>query len=429
MILRNKFVLLILLVQASVLLYSQEDEMDLALVLDEKKHLIESIDPSFPTTDDLAFLKDELLGVKVVMLGEQSHGDGSTFEAKTRLIKYLHEEMGFNVLVFESGLMDMYRTWEKISEGADSVSVFNYGMFPVWANSKQVQYLLNYVIDQSKTDHPLIISGFDMQPTGANMTQLKRWDEIRAYLSITTEFNEENYPRFSNAFQDLGSVVRAQLDSEELESLIYEFKEIGTKISLADQSPQGRIFVRYIDNYLKTIILYTNADLRNPPNTPHVFNIRDREMARNFEWLTSSLYPGEKYIVWGANTHLGYGRGFLNSFEGNPPSAPAMVPFGQYLKIDYQDALYSIAFTSYEGAVGSLRGGIRDLPPGHGQSLEKRLADLDFPYAFVSLRSTEFKSYRFPARIYGHAEMSGIWGQMADGVFFIKTMKPSESIK
>ncbi len=38
----------------------------------------------------------------MVLLGEQHHGDGATFQAKTRLVKYLHEQKGFNVLVWES---------------------------------------------------------------------------------------------------------------------------------------------------------------------------------------------------------------------------------------------------------------------------------------------------------------------------------------
>ena len=40
------------------------------------------------------------------MLGEHPYDDGTTFVAKTRLVRFLHEQMGFNVLAFESGLYD-----------------------------------------------------------------------------------------------------------------------------------------------------------------------------------------------------------------------------------------------------------------------------------------------------------------------------------
>jgi len=67
---------------------------------------IRSLDPSDGDFSDLEPLRAALKGARVVMLGEQSHGDGTTFLAKTRLIRFLHEQMGFNVLAFESGLYD-----------------------------------------------------------------------------------------------------------------------------------------------------------------------------------------------------------------------------------------------------------------------------------------------------------------------------------
>ena len=114
---------------------------------------------------------------------------------------------------------------------------------------------------------------------------------------------------------------------------------------------RGSSLSHYIDNYLKTIILYTNADLRKPSNTPHVFNIRDKTMAENLKFLKEEIYTNDKFIVWGANSHLGYGRGFLQNFQEIEAQAKGMIPMGQYLKIDYQDKLYTMAFTSHDGSV------------------------------------------------------------------------------
>ena len=154
--------MIILGLVATATLLSQDQGKDLGELVNEHAVEVESIDPDYELNDDLDFLQEELEGVEIIMLGEQSHGDGSTFLAKTRLIKYLHEEMGFSVLVFESGLVDMYRTWSAISNGADSLGVFNYGVFPVWANTEQMQDLFTYILDQSKTDNPLFLAGFDI---------------------------------------------------------------------------------------------------------------------------------------------------------------------------------------------------------------------------------------------------------------------------
>src|SRR5690348_12910399 len=66
---------------------------------------LKSVEPTDEDFSDLMPLKS-IIGdsVKLVMLGEQSHGDGTTFLAKTRMIKFLHEKMGFDILAFESNM-------------------------------------------------------------------------------------------------------------------------------------------------------------------------------------------------------------------------------------------------------------------------------------------------------------------------------------
>src|SRR5215470_11480252 len=68
---------------------------------------VRSIDAADEDFNDLEPLIDAIGSARVVGLGEPSHGAGSGFAAKVRLVKFLHQRMGFDVLAWESGLYDV----------------------------------------------------------------------------------------------------------------------------------------------------------------------------------------------------------------------------------------------------------------------------------------------------------------------------------
>jgi len=110
----------------------------------DNQHTIKSIDPQETGFDDLAAIGAAVGNARVVMLGEQCHGDGATFAAKSRLIKYLHEVKGFDVLAFEAdfftlnnygsaNLTNNVATYKRIAQGINNI----------WSQTEECNYLFN----------------------------------------------------------------------------------------------------------------------------------------------------------------------------------------------------------------------------------------------------------------------------------------------
>ena len=125
---------------------------------------LRSIDPLDTDFADFEAFAETLKDVRVVLLGEISHGDGSSFLAKTRLVKWLHQTQGFDVLAFESGFYDCHVAW-KAMRHKPALEAFRDGVFGVWSKSAECIELATYLRNQATSSNPLELMGFDCQFT------------------------------------------------------------------------------------------------------------------------------------------------------------------------------------------------------------------------------------------------------------------------
>ncbi|MCI0585478.1 MAG: erythromycin esterase family protein, partial [Planctomycetes bacterium] len=131
--------------------------------LDARAVKVRSLDEKAPL-GDLAPLKEILKDARIVQLGENTHGDGACFEAKVRLVRFLHEEMGFEVLAFESGLFECESANGLLRKG-DAAGAMDASIFGIW-HTAPVRRLFRYLVDRAKVPKPLHLSGFDCRWSG-----------------------------------------------------------------------------------------------------------------------------------------------------------------------------------------------------------------------------------------------------------------------
>jgi erythromycin esterase len=108
-------------------------------------------------------------------------------------------------------------------------------------------------------------------------------------------------------------------------------------------------------------------------------------MAENLVWLLEHRYRGEKVIVWAASMHIARDVAAIDT-QQEALNYAAYHTMGQGAWDVLKEQMYTIAFTAYDGVLGS-PGNARALAPAVGTSLEGMFHATAVPLSFVDFRS------------------------------------------
>ena len=121
--------------------------------------------------DDLMFLEDLVGDARIVALGEPNHGTHEFFQLKHRLIEYLVEEMGFDLLALEANWPEanLVNDYVHTCEG-DERSLLVGLRYWTW-NTQEILDLVQWMCAHNQTAgaESASLSGFDMQSPDAAM--------------------------------------------------------------------------------------------------------------------------------------------------------------------------------------------------------------------------------------------------------------------
>ncbi|MCA6381758.1 MAG: erythromycin esterase family protein [Cytophagales bacterium] len=394
--------------------------------------------------DNLGFLKKEIGDKRIVFLGEATHEDGATFEFRTKIVKFLMEEMDFDVVLFEAGMFDLMQANKEFQKTGDSESIKK-ALWGFW-RTQQWQSFYSFIEQRKAAGNNIEFAGFDCKFSSAygfdNNNYSRFWEAIFQERNPAILMNE-NFTNYIAVWKDIESgykqtgmkgalaKMRYKMSEKEKQSfrnlsswMADELKKAGENklAQLLRSNDEG--IIAYSDTRLWKLILNRKSFL--PINYR-----RDELMADNLRHLLSEVYPYKKVIVIGASYHFIRNNQTIDPIKINFIPVHEAVIAGNLIYEQFANEIYTIGFTSYDGEYGLIREGKKGVAvkKPEANSLEHQLSNRGVNQAFVSLRQSlnePFFSNGTSLRLFDHSShvTSKNWHQVLDAVYFIKTMQP-----
>ncbi|WP_259392163.1 erythromycin esterase family protein [Paenibacillus thiaminolyticus] len=375
---------------------------------------------------DLDGLKPLLQDKRIVYLGESSHGAAEYNSAKTRMIQYLHQELGFNVVAFETNLGNAASAYGHI-RAREPVATMKDSIFGIWQAQETVP-LFQYIKDTHNTKTPLALAGFDMQPQGPLFTDEWMGDAklAKQFQDAEQELDEweltedvEGYRKAKPKLLKVYQQVRALLPKR-AEELQRQYPDNPHIVKLMERALDNRIQV--VEEYMEISInstAFLNGKSMDYMSIIQSSEYRDRMMADNRSWLATHVYPNEKIIVWAHNGHI------AKAYSQEMNSLPR-VHMGELMqKTEFKDQSYVIGLYMGGGRNAHVTGGSSDVLPPMPHSIEEVMKGAEHSFSFVDMRYAK----RVPGNSWmtqpnisyydGVMPVSSIPAEQFDGILFI----------
>jgi erythromycin esterase len=356
---------------------------------------------------DFAFLKAAVGGRSVVQLGESIHVTDEFPRMRLSVLRYLHEEMGFDVLAFEGSLVDAWLAEEHLARSADPLATRaaraqEIAWFPLWQTAAMGE-VMRYVASTRDTAHPLYLSSFDIQVGSGRaygedaLTPL--FEALSAYgvsrdAKTTQRWSQDLLP-FFRCFPSAEDQPRGQVREEAgarvaIGEISAWINEISPKI--AQRSPVHARALAQVPDVLEDALALCRMASAGPDPITSYQQERDRLNAGNVLALRDTVSKGHRIMVWAHHSHVhhnGLGKG-----------TPSM---GQHLRAAIPADLYTIGLFAGEGTALDINEAAlipaapRALRVPQAGDVEDLLAGLCGGIAFVELTNAAAADARWNA--------------------------------
>ena len=328
--------------------------------------------------NDLKPLKKILKNVRIVGLGEATHGTREFFQFKHRMLEFLVKEMGYTVFAIEASYPACLNINDYVLYGkGDRAKALTSLGFWTW-NTNEVSEMIEWMREYNKKvpeEKKIKFYGFDLQI-------------LEQAIDIVINYLKTVAPDYLEKAET--AIKPLRIDRKKLKELANASEEEKTK-------NQSRLYemigflafnkIKFIRNtsvseyekvmqHARTLCQLYDTSMR-PPADPYVIDKslirqsqdstdsgegrRDLYMAENIEYIANSEKSDTRIVVWAHNTHISIKKHTYMGWRN-------FSPMGFHLRNVFGDAYYALGFVFYKGSFQCRNMDTKD--PRYGATIE-----------------------------------------------------------
>jgi len=343
--------------------------------------------------EDLQFLKPILKDVKVVGVGEATHGTQDFFKMKHRFLEFLVTEMDFRVFAIEASYAACLDINNYVLNGVGTKEEVLAGQgFWTW-DTQEVLDMIEWIKDYNTT----VNNEGKVSFWGVDMQSLKHpFERMKPFLSKVDNYLIPRMDKMIEEFTEVGkSFYKNDLSREKLISSVDSLtsvKEAYFKLIKSNKNEYiEKTSVAAYDSIVDLKRVFnqawhsTTSRINKGDQTEIPLEIRDKYMGENTIDLLNNKEKNKKMVLWAHNGHLSADpESYVNG---------GLKPMGAYIREAIGAAYYSIAFLFSEGSFQAvdMNPGERKLrsftvEPAKKPSAEWMLAQSNYDISFTNLR-------------------------------------------
>lgn len=378
-------------------------------------------------TKDSTYIIREIGKSRIVLIGEESHDNGAMGDMMVELVKFLHRNLDFKVVLVEQSFIPTMLYYDRIDSCQLNSEAYLSILTSLFADKGNYD-LVSYLYQQRSIGEFFFVGGMDVslskeqaRMTLSNMEGLlgefalnKKWDEYRKLILMERE------------------CVNPIACIDTLDALTQLIKDkISTNPTVTDLDK--RKWMQILKNVQSHYYWYNTEFIpllpknKHRPYKPGSMNTRDMQMGDNVNWFLNDQFPNEKIIVLTSLNHT-----FRKNGSSVKTSLAMDTTMAEYIDHKYSDSLYSIAMITADGYLGTGGIGSEDdiiscysIEKRKKGNIERRLYEKGEDFMFMDLsdmeRSMVNKKYKAKAT---HGLSKAKWSDHYDAFYFIRESYP-----